>query len=137
MILIIWIAYNDFLALGLQYKDAWTTAQWRNLNCFIHDLHQIWNKTYLIWKYPLRKKFWKIPIPWNWAILPVLKESVAFPKPFIEKFLPTFIFLSYKILCIVSDMYSAPYKRITSSTFILHCLLFWKKKSRCFYFEPD
>ena len=34
-------------------------------------------------------------------------------------------------------MYSAPYKRITYSTFILHCLLFWKKKSRCFYFEPD
>jgi hypothetical protein len=34
-------------------------------------------------------------------------------------------------------MYSAPYKCITSSTFILHCLLFWKKKSRCLYFEPD
>ena len=34
-------------------------------------------------------------------------------------------------------MYFAPYKRITSSTYILHCLLFWKKKSRCLYFEPD
>jgi hypothetical protein len=63
---------------------------------------------------------WKIPIPWNWTILPDLKESVAFPKPLIEKFLHTSIFLSYKILCIVFDMYSAPYKRITSSTFILH-----------------
>ena len=44
----------------------------------------------------------------------------------VDKFLHTFIFLSYNILCIVSDMYSAPYKRITSSTFILYCLLFWK-----------
>ena len=70
-------------------------------------------------------------------MLPVLKESVAFPKPLIEKKIHTFIFLSYKILCFVSDMYSAPYKRITSSTFILHCLLFWKNKSRCLYFEPD
>ena len=83
------------------------------------------------------KKIWKIPIPWNWTILPVLKESVAFPKPLIEKFLHTFIFLSYKIMCIVSDMYSAPYKRIASSTFILYCLLFWKTKSCCLYFEPD
>jgi hypothetical protein len=53
----------------------------------------------------------------------------------IEKFLHTFIFLSYKILCIVSDMYSAPYKRITSSTLILHCLLFWKKEITLFV--PD
>jgi hypothetical protein len=53
------------------------------------------------------------------------ERILAFPKPLIEKFLHTIIFLSYKILCIVSDMYSAPYKRITSSTFILHCPLFY------------
>jgi hypothetical protein len=54
--------------------------------------------------------------------------------PLIEKFLHTFIFLSYEILCIVSDMYSAPYKCISSSTFILHCLLFWKKEITLFVF---
>jgi hypothetical protein len=53
----------------------------------------------------------------GYKILPVLKESVAFPKPLIEKFLHTFIFLSYKIMCIASDMYSAPYKHIIADFF--------------------